>query len=348
MDKHPNQLLNEYAAHYVIRYLGKVNFQKTNTPINNAAWSFLRRSKISFTTNPWTLGQEAYYAADLQRQLVLEGHANTSLRSIVREFPVLRPMVTHGPQSWLIRTYQQPLENIFELDNGSKKYGINQPVYRNITENVMAARMMFNTASHSLASKLFNRHSKTPNLGFFEGGAGNGAAIFDILNEFHNHGIFPEFLLSDIDEKTMPVAKKYFQDHGFPGNHFPWKKIDIGNPKDMIKVTEYFEYHSIVINVNFIIHEWEPIAEKFFRSTSNLLPNAELAVSEFFLPEHESMVDHTYPWWFVFLHDLSGQKLRTERELLNITKRYGYKTIDRINHQKINETPVVSTLFLRK
>lgn len=348
MEKHPNQLLNEYVAHFVIKYLNQINFKATNSPINIAVRNFLRRSQIDPSEPMWNLGNEAKYAAIYQRQLVLEGHANTSLRSIVREFPDLRPMVTHGPQAWLIHTYQQPLENIFELDNGSKKYGIRQSVYRSITENVMAARMMFNTASHSLASKLFDRHSKTPNLGFFEGGAGNGAAIFDILNKFHNHGIFPEFLLSDIDEKTMPVAKKYFQDHGFPGNHFPWKKIDIGNPKDMIKVVEYFEYHNIIINVNFIIHEWEPIAEKFFRSTSQLLPKAELAVSEFFLPEHESMVDHTYPWWFVFLHDLSGQKLRTERELLNITKRYGYKTVDRINHQKINETPVVSTLFLRK
>ena len=348
MDKHPNQFLNEYVGHFIIRYLEKIDFGITNSPINTAAWNFLRRSKISFTTKPWTLGQEADYAAELQRQLVLEGHQNTSLRSIVRDFPDLRPMVTHGPQAWLIKTYLQPLENIFELDNGSKKYGIKQPVYRKITENVMAARMMFNTASRSLASKLFDRHSKTPNLGFFEGGAGNGAAMFDILQEFHNHGIFPEFLLSDIDEKTMPVAKKYFQDHGFPANHFPWIKIDIGNPKDMIKVAEYFEYHNLINNVNLIIHDWEPIAEKFFRSTSQLLPKAELAVSEFFLPEHESMVDHTYPWWFVFLHDLSGQKLRTERELLSITKRYGYKLVDRINHQKNNETPVVSTLFLKK
>lgn len=351
MDKHPNQYLNEFVANFVIRYLRVIGYAVTGSPINMASWKFLGRSQISAVTNNiWELGDLAHQAALLQRQLVCEGHQNTSLRSIVRSFPKLLPLVAHGPQAWLINTYRQPLENILELDRGTKKYGQNQAVYRNIKENVMAARMMFTKASQLLADKIFEENQRTANLGIFEGGAGNGAATLTILKKFHDNGIFPGFLLSDIDEATREVALKLFQSRGFQSSYFPWTKLDIGNPKDMATVAKYFEWNNLIVNVNFIIHEWEPIANKFFFAMNKSLPKAKLAISEFFLPEDETRVGPDFPWWFVYLHDLSSQHLRTEKQFLAIAKKHGYSFYDRLNHQiyKPTNKPIVTTLFLAK
>ncbi len=340
------RLLNQYAAHFAIRYLQKVNYQHTGSPKNNSTWKFLRLSGIDWTTDPNLLGQIGQETAALQRSLVLSGAKNTSIRSANRN----SPLIAHGPQAWLIQTYEQTLNSIFELDNGTLQYGLGKDRYRNITENVMAARMMFETASKTLANALVEKYQDIPNLGLFEGGAGNGAAMHTNLLAFHSQGIKPDFLLSDIDPKTKNVAEEYFREKGFASRHFPWMQVDIGNPKDLALVARQFPWHKLVCNVNFIVHEWEPIAERFFKATSKSMPNADLAVTEFFLPPGYPNCDPDpdFPWWFVYLHEISGQYLRTETEFMKIIQKHSYYSFDPLNYQTHNGMPVTSTLFLRK
>lgn len=337
------RLLNQYVAHYAIRYLQKVNFQHTNSPKNNSTWKFLRLSGISWDTDPNLLGDIGRETAKLQRELVLSGAKNTSIRFANRN----SPLIAHGPQSWLIHTYEQTLNKIFELDQGTMEYGLGKDAYRDIEENVMAARMMFENAAKSLADKLVSTYKDVPNLGLFEGGAGNGAAMLTNLLAFHQQNIFPDFLISDIDPKTKGVAEKYFRKQGFPSRHFPWMQADIGSPKDLATVANHFPWHKLVLNVNFIIHEWEPIAEKFFAATSQSMPNADLAVSEFFVPENPQ-IDPDFPWWFVYIHEITDQYLRTKKDFLSYPIKYGYELFDHIDHQVHNGEAVTSTLFFRK
>jgi hypothetical protein len=348
MDKHPNQYLNEFVAHFALIYLKNSGYQVTGSRINTATWKFLEKSQIDATIDPWELGDIAHQAAILQRSLVVEDHPNPILRSVIREFPYLMPLVAHGPQAWLINTYRQALENLTELDKGIKKYGPNEAVYRNIEENVMAAKMMFKTASLSNAAKILELYRKTPYLAFIEGGAGNGDAILSVLKKFHSVGIHPDYLVTDIDLKTRTVAESHFRENGFPGKFFPWAQLDLGNVSDLTFLARSFTYQKLVFYINFIAHEGEALANQFFNATNKSTPKADIIVSEFFLPDKDSELDSSFPWWFVFLHEISGQKLRTEKDFLKITTRHGYKVFNRIDHQVINQTPVVSTLFLTK
>ncbi|OGD82938.1 hypothetical protein A2572_03645 [Candidatus Collierbacteria bacterium RIFOXYD1_FULL_40_9] len=349
MEKHPNRYLNEFAALFVLNYLRHSGYKRTGTYINNAVWNLLENAEISPNTFPTDLSDLAHQAAIVQRRLVLEGRQNTSLRSVRHEYPQLMPVISHGPQAWLINTYRPLLEYLLEIDLGQLEYGIDKDRYRIIEENVMAARMMFENASKSIANELVATYANIPNLGLFGGGEGNGAAMHTNLLAFHQQNIFPDFLLSDIDPKTKKVAEKFFRERGYQSKHFPWMKIDIGNPNDLALVAKHFSWHKLIVNVNFIVHELEPIAEKFFKATSKSTPNADLVISEFFEPEDYSNIGPDFPHWFVLLHKLSRQSLRTEKDFMRYPTRYGYKLMDhRIDHQKYNSTPVTSTLFFTK
>lgn len=344
------QHLNQYVAKFFLEYLKKVSYSKTGSPDNNFAWLYFHLSDIPWSSDSRDMSALPEDAALFLRKRVLGNEPRSSMRHIVQDEPDLRPLVNHGAQSWLIFTYLQTLQKIHELDKGILKYGPNNDLYRVIEENVIAARLMFAEGTIRLAAKIFDRHKGTPNLGLVEGGAGNGAAMFTILKTFHKHHIFPDFLVTDIDLITRGKAETYFRDHGFPSKHFPWAQIDIGDPKHLAQIADYFPWHNLVFNINFIIHEHESIAEKFFESMSKSLPNAELIVSEFFLPEGypNCAPDPDFPWWFVALHHLSGQHLRTRSEFLTIAEKYGYCVLDELVHQTHNGQPVTSTLFLRK
>lgn len=339
------RLLNQYAAHYALKYLQKVNYQHTGTPKNSSTWKFLRLSGIDWSTDPNLLGQIGQETAALQRDLVLSGAKNTSIRSANRN----SPLIAHGPQSWLILTYEQTLKKIFELDQGTIQYGLNKDVYRDIEENVMAARMMFESASKSLAKKIYELYGEIGNeIALIEGGAGNGAATLTNIKEFHEHHKYPHFWLTDIDPKTLAVAENYFRQNGnFQSHHFPWSQLDIGDSLAVKSLLNSFPGFKTILNVNFIVHEWEPIAERFFKATSQSGTDTDLIVSEFFVPENPQ-VDPDFPWWFVYLHELSGQHLRTENDFLAITKKHGYHVFDQLDYQIHNGKPVTSTIFLRK
>lgn len=346
MDKKPNELLNEMVAFYVIFYV--TNTPVTSSPINKAAWKFLKRAGIRPETNPFNL--EGYYlgnqAADLQRQLINSGDSNISLRSVVRKYKHLMPLVAHGPQAWLIKTYESMLKNIYELDMGIKQYGQDKDVYRDIVENVKAARLMFEEASRKIADKIYQLYGDLPSLALVEGGAGNGAAMLTLLEKFPRHQL-PKFLISDIDEKTRLPAEELFLVKGY-SEHLPWMKVDLGDTEDLKRVQTEVKGHDVVVSVNFIIHEHETILEKFFQSMSQELPHAHLAISEFFLPENEDEVGTDFPWWFVFLHEVSGQCLRTEKDFMDVATTTGYHIHDRLDHQFVNQKPLVSTLFLTR
>lgn len=344
------RLLNQYVAKYFLDYLRKVNYQKTDTPINNFAWSYFHFSEIPWKTDAHTLSELPEDAAIYLRKRILGNEPRQSMRLIVRDHPHLGPLLGHGAQSWLILTYLQTLHKIYELDQGILQYGIDKDLYRTIEENVIAARLMFAEGMGRLAEKIAEIYKDTPNLALAEGGAGNGAAMFSVLEKFHSFGLFPHFLLSDIDQKTKSVAEEYFRSRGFKSKHFPWAKIDIGDPKDLAAIASHFSQNNLAFNINFIVHEWEPIAEKFFAATSQSMPNADLVVSEFFLPEGypNCAPDPDFPWWFVALHHLSGQHLRTEKDFMAFPKLHGYKLFDRIDYQVHYGKPVTSTLFLRK
>lgn len=344
--KLPNNYLNEMVAFHVLRYLDEVDFRTTGTLINNSDWSFLKRAGIHPNSNPYlldgfSLGNQA---ADLQRRLVFDNTPNTSLRSVIREYPHLMPLVAHGPQAWLIRSYNSMLRNIYELDMGTKQYGLGKDIYRDIVENVKAARLMFEEASRKIADKIYQRYGDLSSLALVEGGAGNGAAMLTNLEKFP---VWPKFLLSDIDEKTRLPAEELFLAKGYT-KPLPWMKVDLGNPDDLKKVKTEFNGHEVVISVNFIIHEHEGILKKFFKSMSQELPFAHLAISEFFLPEDETLVGTGFPWWFVFLHEVSGQYLRTEKDFMSVATGAGYRVLNRLDHQLVNNLPVTSTLFLSK
>ena len=346
--KHPNEYLNEMVAFYVIFYLAKVDFKKTGSPINNSSWNFLKRSGLKPDANQYfldgfSLGTQA---ANLQRRLVSSGGPNVSLRSVIREYPELIPLVAHGPQSWLIKTYDSMLRNIYELDMGTKEYGLDKDIYRDIIDNVKAARMMFEEASRKIADKIYLLYGDLPSLALVEGGAGNGAAMLTILDKFPRHQL-PKFLISDIDEKTRLPAEELFLVKGY-FEHLPWIKVDLGDTNDLKRVQTEVDGHDAVVSVNFIIHEHQTILEKFFQSMSQELPNAHLAISEFFLPESDDIMDPSFPWWFVYLHEVSSQYLRTEKDFLAVANKYGYSVHDRIDHQTVNQKPLVSTLFLSK
>lgn len=346
-NQHPNEILNEMVAFHVLQYLAKVDFQKTGSPMNNSSWNFLKRTGIDPVTNPYfldgfSLGTQA---ANLQRRLVSAGGPNQSLRSVIRDYRPLLPLVAHGPQAWLIKTYDSMLRNIYELDMGTKQYGLGKDVYRNIVENIKAARMMFEEASRKIADKIYLLYGHLPSLALVEGGAGNGAAMLTNLEKFPSSAI-PKFLLSDIDEKTRLPAEELFLSKGFI--KIPWMKVDLGDAYDLEKVQTAVNGHDVVVSVNFIIHEHVTILENFFRAIRHGLPDAQLAISEFFLPESEDLVGPNFPWWFVYLHDISGQYLRTEKDFMAVAKSYGYSVFDRLDHQLINQKPLTSTLFLSK
>ncbi len=349
MDKKPNEHLNEFVAYYIFLYLAKVDFQRTGSRLNDASWKFLSRTDIDPNSNPFIdldgfcLGTDA---ARLQKQLVTAGGVNFSLRSVIRENPTLLPLVAHGPQAWLIKTYDSMLRNIYELDMGIKKYGLDQEVYRDIVDNVKAARLMFDEASRKIANKIYELYGDQPNLALVEGGAGNGAAMLTNLEKFPRSSL-PKFLITDIDEKTRLPAEELFRSKGFSAPP-PWLKVDLGDPQDLLKIQNLLKRDEVVFSVNFIIHEHRTILDKFFRAMSQGLPSAKLAISEFFLPEDEDAAGHTFPWWFVYLHEVSGQYLRTEREFINAAQSFGYTVFDRLDHQHFNNKPLVSTLFLTR
>lgn len=344
MDKHPNQYLNELVAVYALHYLQQVYWQKTGSHINNAVWSFLERAGISPFANPDTLTghylilEAAYHQKDLA--------PSETFRNIVRQQPHLKPLVAHGPQALLIYSYLPLLESLFALDKGEKRYGYCKEVYRNIEDNVRAARLMFERASSDLANKIFELYGDYLALALFEGGAGNGAATLTILKKFLDSGKKPFFLLSDLDEATKKTAEELFRSHGFT-EPLPWLKVDLGSHSDLQKVERKLLGYYVVVSVNFILHEYEGIAEKFFEALNNSLPHAKLAITEFFLPEN-GVIDPRIPEWFIFLHQASGQFLRTEKEFLSIATKHGYRILDRLDHQKINDKPLISTLFLEK
>jgi hypothetical protein len=345
------QHLNEYVARYVLAYLQKIKFQQTRTEKNDSAWRFLRLSAIPSQTDPSSLGDLAEDAAYYVRKRVLGNEPKQSMRSIVRDHPHLEPLLGHGAQSWLILTYFQTLQQIYEIDNGTVQYGLGKGSYRNIKENVIASRMMFADGSQRLAEKMYELYGEIGNqLALIEGGAGNGAATLTMLKQFQRHGKFPLFWLTDIDEKTLIVAENYYREKGnFQSHHFPWSLLDIGDAEAVHSLLNSFPGFKTVFNVNFIVHEWEPIAARLFKSMSNN-PNTDLVVSEFFLPPGYPNCDPdpNFPWWFVYLHELSNQYLRTENDFLTIIQKYGYKVFDRIDYQTHKGQPVTSTLFLRK
>lgn len=343
--------LNQYVAKFFLEYLEKVGCNKTGSPDNNFAWLYFHLSGIPWSSDSRDMSTLPEDAALFLRKRVLRNEARSSMRHIVQDEPDLRPIVNHGAQSWLIFTYLQTLQNIYGLDKGILKYGIDKDLYRVIEENIVAAGMMFAEGTQRLATKIASIYQNTPNLGYAEGGSGKGAASFAILKELHRVNIYPDFTLSDIDEEgTRQTAEEYFGSHGFASKNLPWMKIDIGDPKDLAKIAKHFPWHHLIFNVNFIIHEWEPIAENFFAATSQAMPNADLVVSEFFLPEGypNCAPDPEFPWWFVALHHLSGQHLRTRSEFLAIAEKYGYYVFDELIHQTHKGQPVTSTLFLRK
>ena len=346
-----NRLLNQCVAHYVLNYLHKTDFKKTGSPKNTSAWRYLRLSDIPEGTNPSQLGELAKNTALHLRKRVLGNKPNQSMRSIVRDHPELSPMLGHGAQAWLILSYAESLQKIFEIDNGTLLYGLNKGTYRNIAENVIAARLMFANASQRLAQKMYEVYGPIGNqVVFVEGGAGNGAATLTTLKEFHSHGLYPNFWLTDIDPKTLPVAENYFRQFGnFQGHHFPWSQLDIGDTSAVKSLLGSFPGFKTVFNVNFIVHEYETIANKFFKAMSSS-PETDLVVSEFFLPEGypDCDPDPDFPWWFVFLHELSDQYLRTENQFLKIAKKHGYYCTSRLDHQIHNNHPVTSSLFLNK
>ncbi len=346
--KHPNELLNEMVAFYVLFYLKRVSFQRTSSPINKSSWKFLKNARIDPNTD--LLGLEGYDmgtdAAILQRELVESGAVNTSLRSVIRTNMRLMPLVAHGPQAWLVTSYKSMLDNICELDRGTLEYGLDKDIYRDIFDNVKAARMMFEEASRKIADKIYLLYGDLPSLALVEGGAGNGAAMLTILDKFPRHQL-PKFLISDIDEKTRLPAEQLFLIKGY-FEHLPWMKVDLGDTNDLKRVQTEVDGHDAVVSVNFIIHEHQTILEKFFQSMSQELPSAHLAISEFFLPESDDIMDPSFPWWFVYLHEVSSQYLRTEKDFLVAANKFGYTVHDRIDHQIENKKPLISTLFLSK
>lgn len=344
MSKHPNQYLNELVAIYVLHYLHHTYWQKTGSPINNAAWNFLERSGISPFANPDTLTghyltlEAAYHQKDLA--------SGETFRNIVRQQPHLKPLVAHGPQALLIYSYLPLLENLFALDKGEKQYGYGKEVYRVIEDNVRAARLMFERASCDLANKIFDLYGDYLALALFEGGSGNGAATLTILKKFLDSSKKPVFLLSDLDEATKKTAEDLFHSHGFT-EPLPWLKVDLGSHSDLQKVERKLLGYYVVVSVNFILHEYEGIAEKFFEALSSSMPHARLVITEFFLPEN-GVIDSRVPEWFIFLHHASGQYLRTEKEFLSIATKHGYKLTDRLDHHVVDDHPLISTLFLEK
>lgn len=348
MTSHPNEYLNEFVAYYVLQYLQKINFDYTGSPINKAAWNFLERANVDPSTRPNNLSGHliAFEAAQLQKWQLLYGQGNTSLRSVIRSSPHLMPLVAHGPQALLIHSYLPLLLNLYELDLGLKKYGYGYEVYRRIEDNVRAARMMFENASLRVSDKLFQLYYSTPDLALFEGGAGNGAAMFTNLQRFGQAGLFPQFLLSDIDRKTLATANEYFQNNGFNGQ-VPWIQVDLGSENDLLKVEKALRGYTVIVNINFIIHEHSSIADAFFTAMRSSLPGAKLVISEFFLPENVT-INPQIPSWFIFLHGASGQCLRTESDFVTIAESHGYNFFDRLDHQIVDNQPLVSTLFLEK
>ncbi len=346
--KHPNELLNEMVAYYVLRYMKNIGFAKTGSVINQASWDFLKRSDIDPNTDRRTLGgfQLGTWAAQLQGDLLKKGGNNTSLRSIIRQNQHLLPLVAHGPQALLIESYLQMLQKLHLLDLGHSKYGIGKDVYRDITTNVMAARLMFETASQKIADLVYQTYSHIPNLGLVEGGAGNGAAMLAILDRFPEY-FWPDFLLSDIDEKTRATAVELFKSKGYD-SELPWIKVDLGSLSDILKIERLMRGQQVLFSVNFIIHEHESIIENFFSAMGKGLPGADLSITEFFLPEDEISVGSNFPWWFVYLHEVSGQRLRTEEDFLAIAEDNDYHIFDRIDHQMVSKKPLISTLFLKK
>ena len=347
MENVGTRLLNQYVAHFILSYLKKSQYQHTDTSKNNSAWRILRLSEIPWETDPNLLGQLGQETAKIQRDLVLSKAKNTSIRSVNRN----SPLIAHGPQAWLIHTYEETLQKMFELDNGTVQYGLGKDAYRNIEENVIAARMMFASASQRLAQKMYEVYGHMGNqLALVEGGAGNGAATLTNLQEFHSHGLYPHFWLTDIDPKTLPVAENYYRQVGnFQSHHFPWSQLDIGDAKAVQTLLDSFPGFKTIFNVNFIVHEWEPIANRFFKAMSKC-KDTDLVVSEFFLPPGypNCTPDADFPWWFLYLHELSNQHLRTESDFMNIIKRHGYRVTNRLDHQVHNGIPVTSTLFLSK
>lgn len=347
--RHPNELLNEMVAFYAIFYLRRVGFQRTNSRINIATWKFLKNAGINPNTDlmdlpGYNLGKEA---AKLQKEQVDLGGKNTSLRSVIRENQWLMPLVAHGPQAWLIETYYDMLSSLCELDRGTVEYGYGKEVYRDITQNVKAARMMFETATQKIADRFHYYYQKVPEMiTLVEGGAGNGAATLALLEKFPE-GYKPAYILTDIDEKTETPAKDLFKSKGYT-EKLSWMKVDLGSEDDLEKVHEQIETPLTVFMVNFIIHEHESIIENFFLAMSKSMPHARLVITEFFLPEDESSVGTNFPWWFVYLHEVSGQKLRTQNEFLSIAEKYGYRVVDQIDHQLIERNPLIATLFLTK
>lgn len=339
------RLLNQWVASYVTDYLSTSLFSKTGTRLNSAAWNFLRLSGLDYLSSYNVQRAEAIAIAEMQRHMVLENIKTGRLASNDRSL-----RINGGPQAWLIYTYMSALEKIYELDKGAITYGINGGVYRFIPENVISARMMFEAASLRLAKAMVEIYGEIGNhLVLLEGGAGNGAATWTTLDAFHKKGLSPQFCLTDIDPKTMPVAEEYFRQNGFNSRHFPWSQLDIGDPNAVNSLLNSFPGFKTVMNINFIVHEWEPIAEKLF-ATMSRCPDTDLVISEFFLPPGypNCEPDPDFPWWFVFLHELSGQYLRTEEDFMKIIHKYGYEVFRRIDHQKHNGHAVTATLFLRK
>lgn len=339
------RLLNQWVASYVHDFLSTSLFSETGTRLNNAAWNFLRLSGLDYLSSYNVQRAEAIAIAEMQRHMVLENIKTGRLASSDRSL-----RINGGPQAWLIYTYMSALEKIYELDKGAISYGINGDVYRFIPENVIAARKMFEAASIKLARAMVEIYGDIGNhLVLLEGGAGNGAATWTTLDAFHKRGLFPHFWLTDIDPKTMPVAEEYFRQNGYQTNDFPWTQLDIGDPNAVKSLINSFPGFKTVMNVNFIIHEEEPIAKEFFAAMSQS-PDTDLVVSEFFLPPGypNCEPDPDFPGWFVFLHELSGQYLRTEAEFLKIIHKYGYEVFKRIDHQVQKGHAVTATLFLRK
>ena len=337
--------LNQYVAFFVNQYLRKTNYLETGGYINQAAKVYPYFSSTDPYSGYISEYQSALSLVEKQSQLVLNNMRTGKLPSDHRDL-----RLDGGPQAWLISTYNKMLSHLIELDSGVMSYEFGGRLYRDIVPNVIASRMMFEAASKRLARTMVETHQHDAHeTVLVEFGSGNGAATLTTLKAFHKKGLYPQFLLTDIDQKTEDVALQLYRQHGYQTSHFPWEKLNINDTNAVVTTLSKFPKFKIIANLNFIIHESEDIIENFFAAMSQAGVQ-EVVVSEFFLPPGypNCKPNPLFPWWFVFIHIASKQFLRTEKDFMLVANKHGYYISKRHDHQVVDNAPVVSTLFLTR
>ncbi len=206
---------------------------------------------------------------------------------------------------------------------------------------------MFARASKTISEEIYALHGGTSDASFVEFGSGQGPALLNIYLQFLKNNFNPFILPTDIDDETEDQVKILFTNHNI--KNIPWMKVNMEEEAMIKKVIEQAsKKRSRYYTHNFISHEKKSILQSFLAITSKLDPSAKIIFTEFLLPTKKTKLDPSYPRYFEAEHIFSGQYLRGQDEILDIARRYQYKTYHTLVHHHVNEEPIVATFFLSK